>query len=252
MKKIIIMGASSGIGLHMAEALLSRGMRLGLAARHTEVIRELSNKYPGQVEYQSIDVTHRDAPAHLESLIERLGGMDIYLHISGIGITNSELDPNKEAEVITTNATGLVRMTSAAYNYFRRTGGKGHIAVTSVAGIKGIGKLAAYSSSKRCGSTYLTALEQLAHQEGIDIDFTDIRPGWIRTPLLAEDSRYPMEMTPDEIAPLIIKAIVRKKRVAVLDWRWAILSGLWKSIPDALWIKMNIPLTLNGSTFPEK
>ncbi len=253
MKKIIIMGASSGIGLHLAEALLSRGMRLGLASRHTETLLKLSKKYPEQVEYKSIDITHRDAPTHLDELIERLGGMDIYIHVSGIGVSNTELDPNKEADVITTNATGLVRMTSAAYDYFKKSGRKGQIvAVTSVAGTNGIGQLAAYSASKRCGATYLTALEQLANQENVDIDFTDIRPGWIRTPLLDENSKYPMEMTLDEVVPLIIKAIVRKKRVAVIDWRFNLLVGVWRCIPNALWVKLNIPLTLGGSTFPDK
>lgn len=253
MKKMIIMGASSGIGLHTAEALLSRGMRLGLASRHTETLRQLAKKYPGLVEYESIDVTHRDAPERLEALIEKLGGMDIYLHVSGIGKPNTGLDPNIEADVITTNATGLVRMTSAAYDYFRRTGSKGQIAaVTSVAGTNGIGRLAAYSASKRCGSTYLTALEQLAHEEGVDVSFTDIRPGWVRTPLLSDASRYPIEMTTEEVVPLVIKAIVRKRRVAVIDCRWAIAVGLWRCIPDALWVRLKIPMTISGEPFPDK
>ncbi|MDE6342109.1 MAG: SDR family NAD(P)-dependent oxidoreductase [Muribaculaceae bacterium] len=253
MKKMIIMGASSGIGLHTAEALLKRGMRLGLASRHTETLRRLAAKYPGLVEYESIDVTHRDAPHRLETLIEKLGGMDIYFHVSGIGKPNSGLDPNLEAEVITTNAAGFVRMTSAAFDYFRRSGRKGQIAaVTSVAGTNGIGRLAAYSASKRCASTYLTALEQLAHEEGVEVAFTDIRPGWVRTPLLSKESRYPMEMTPEEVVPLVIKAIVRKKRVAVIDCRWALAAGLWKCIPDTLWVRLDIPTTISGDPFPEK
>lgn len=252
MKKIIIMGASSGIGLHVAEALLSRGLRVGLASRHTATLHELSGKYPGLVEYESIDVTHRDAPEKLERLIAKLGGMDIYLHVSGIGVPNSELDPQKEAEVINTNASGLVRMTSAAYNYFRDNGRKGQIAaITSVAGTKGIGQLSAYSASKKCGQTYLVALEQLAHEEGVDIAFTDIRPGWVRTPLLNDDASYPMEMSVEEVVPLVIKAIVRKKRVAVIDWRWNIAVGLWRCIPNILWTRMQIPLSSTGKLFPD-
>ncbi|MDE7402047.1 MAG: SDR family NAD(P)-dependent oxidoreductase [Muribaculaceae bacterium] len=250
MKKMIIMGASSGIGLEMSELLLSRGMRLGLAARHTETLRELSKKYPGQVEYESIDVTHRDAPAKLNTLIERLGGLDIYFHVSGIGISNPELDPNKEAEVITTNAGGFVRMVAAAYDYFKQSKHAGQIAaVTSVAGTKGIGDLAAYSASKKCASTYLTALEQLAHKEGVDIAFTDIRPGWIRTPLLSADAEYMMEMKPEEVVPLMLKSIVRRQRVAVIDKRYAALVALWRCLPDSVWVRMNVPMTKKGETF---
>lgn len=253
MKKIIIMGASSGIGLHVAEAFLSRGLRVGLASRHTAVLHELSGKYPGLVEYESIDVTHRDAPEKLEKLIDKMGGMDIYLHVSGIGLPNPDLDPQKEAEVINTNAAGLARMTSAAYNYFRDNGRKGQIAaVTSVAGTKGIGQLAAYSASKRCAQNYLVALEQLANEEGLDIAFTDIRPGWVRTPLLNDDASYPMEMTVEEVVPQVIKAIVRKKRVAVIDWRWNLAVGLWRCIPNALWTHINIPLSSTGQSFPDR
>lgn len=253
MKKIIIMGASSGIGLHVAEAFLSRGLRIGLASRHTTTLHELADKYPGLVEYESIDVTHRDASEKLGKLIDKLGGMDIYLHVSGIGLPNPDLDPQEEAEVINTNASGLVRMTSAAYNYFRINGRKGQIAaVTSVAGTKGIGRLAAYSASKRCAQNYLVALEQLAHEEGVDISFTDIRPGWVRTPLLDEDATYPMEMSVDEVVPLVIKAIVRKKRVAVIDWRWNIAVGLWRCIPNILWTRMDFPLSSTGESFPDR
>lgn len=253
MKKMIIMGASSGIGLQTAEALLSRGMRLGLASRHTEVLRSLSKKYPGLVEYESIDVTHRDAPEKLNALIGRLGGMDIYLHVSGIGNPNPELDPNVEADVINTNAAGFVRMVSAAYDYYSSNGRKGQIAaVTSVAGTKGMGKLPAYSASKKCASIFLTALQQRANNEGLEIAFTDIRPGWVRTPLLNDDSVYPMEMTPEEVVPLVIKAIVRKTRVAVIDSRWAAAVALLKCIPDALWVKIDFPLTKSGNPFPTK
>lgn len=253
MKKMIIMGASSGLGLALAEALLSRGLRLGLAARRTETLRTLSQKYPGLVEYESIDITHRDAPEKLNALIAKLGGMDIYVHMSGIGNPNPNLDPNVEAQVIDTNAGGLVRMTSAAFDYYKKEGRKGQIvAVTSVAGTKGIGELAAYSASKRCGSTYLVALEQLARMQGLDISFTDIRPGWVRTPLLSDDSKYPMEMTPEEVVPLIIKAIVRKQRVAVINWKFALMTSILRCLPDSLWVRIKYPITLEGDAFPKK
>ncbi len=57
MKKVIIMGASSGIGYTVAEALASRGVKVGLAARHTKNLLELKEKYPNFVEYLSIDIT---------------------------------------------------------------------------------------------------------------------------------------------------------------------------------------------------
>ncbi len=242
MKRIVIMGASSGIGLAVAEALASRGVKTGLAARHTSELKALKEKYPDFVEYESIDVNHNDAPKKMEELIDKLGGMDIYFHVAGIGYSNPTLDPHREAEVVATNAAGFARMVSAAYGYFRDNAIKGQIvAVTSVAGTNGIGDMAAYSASKKCAQTYLVALEQLARKEKVDITFTDIRPGWIRTPLLNDDTSYPMEMNLDYVVPQIIRAIVKHPRVEYVDARWGALSAAWKAIPNAVWTRMDIP-----------
>lgn len=240
MKRIIITGASSGIGYAVAEALASRGVRLGLAARHTSTLKELKEKYPDCVEYESIDITHADAPRKLSELIEKTGGMDIYFHVAGIGYDNPTMDPQREATILNTNASGFARMTSTAYSYFRSKRKRGQIvAVTSVAGTKGIGELSAYSASKRCASTYLTALAQLSNNELAGISITDIRPGWVRTPLLHSDTEYPMEMSLDYVVPQIIRAIVKHPRVAYIDWRWGLVCAIWKLIPDFIWTRMD-------------
>lgn len=245
MVRVVIMGASSGIGLKVAEAFASRGVKVGLAARKIAPMEDLKLKYPDMVEYSAIDINKEDAPRQLEALVEKLGGMDVYFHVSGIGYDNPSFNPEREAEVISTNLGGFARMLSSAYRYFRDNNKNGRIvAVTSVAGTKGIGRLAAYSASKRGAQTYMTALEQLANGENADVKFIDIRPGWIRTPLLHSSKNYPLEMTLDYAVPLIIKAIVKAPRVAVIDWRWNVLVGAWRLIPNALWI--NIPLRLSA------
>lgn len=244
MKKVLIMGASSGIGLSVAHEFAKRGVMVGMAARHTEPMRELQKLYPETVVYSSIDITHADAPKLMEKLIEKMGGMDIYFHVAGIGYENLDLNPQREVNIINTNASGFARMVSSAYRYFRDNGVKGRIAaITSVAGTKGIGRLSAYSASKKCAQTYLVALEQLAHEEQADITFTDIRPGWIRTPLLLPNHKYPMEMSLDYAVPLIIKAIVRHPRVAIIDWRWNILVALWRRLPNAIWTNMDMKIS---------
>ena len=169
--------------------------------------------------------------------------MDIYLHVSGIGYSNPELNPEREAEMVSTNAGGFARMLSTAYRYYRDNVRKGQIVgLTSVAGTNGIGRMAAYSSSKKFAQTYMVALEQLSNEEGVDVTFTDIRPGWIRTPLLDDEKSYPMEMTLDYVIPRIIHAIVKHPRVAVVDWRYDLLVGMWKLIPNALWVRMNVEM----------
>lgn len=243
MKKILIMGASSGIGRRLAEEFASRGIMVGAAARNANALAELKTRYPDTVVTEEIDITKEDAPGKMERLIEKMGGMDIYVHVSGIGYSNPELDSDREVEMVATNAGGFARMMSAAYRYYRDNGRKGRIVgLTSVAGTNGIGRMAAYSSSKKFAQTYMIALEQLANEEGVDITFTDIRPGWIRTPLLDDEKEYPMEMTLDYVTPRIIHAIVKHPRVAVVDWRYNLLVGLWRMIPNALWTRMSIEM----------
>ena len=141
---------------------------------------------------------------------------------------------------------GWTRIVNAAYKYFRdtRNNAPGRIAaITSVASTKGIGVAAAYSASKRFQRTYLEALEQLARRNSVNVRFTDIRPGFIRTPLLDPDKDYPMMMTVDYAAPLIELAIVRGQRVATVDWRWRLLCSAWRMIPRSWWVRMPVSLT---------
>lgn len=238
------MGASSGIGFALAEAFVSRGVKIGVAARRTDSLISLQNRYPGLVEYAAIDITHRDATDKLSELIDRIGGLDLYIHVSGIGYRNPELDPELEVNILNTNVSGFARMVAHTYRYFRNHGIKGHIAaVTSVAGTKGVSLMPAYSASKAMDSAYLLALAQLSKNEGSDITITDIRPGWVTTPLLNPNHRYPLQMETEYIVPRILKAIASKQRVAVIDWRWNLLVGLWQLIPNALWIRMRIPMS---------
>lgn len=238
MKKIVIAGASSGIGYAVAEALVSRGVRVGVCARRTEKLEKLSEAYPHMVEVARIDVNSKSAAGELQDLIGRLGGMDIYFHVAGIGYSNPTLDPDEEVRILETNVCGFARMVSAAYNYFVRKGGGQIAALTSVAGTKGIGSMSAYSAGKAFDQAYLEALDQLSRIDRRDIVITDIRPGWVRTPLLNDGESYPMEMNLEDVVPQIIKAIVKKKRVAVIDWRWNLLVGLWQHLPHSLWVRI--------------
>lgn len=143
------MGATSGIGLALAERLAADGHRIGVAGRKTEVMRELQKRYPEQIVYSRIDVTDAEAPRKLHDLIERLGGMDVYFHIAGIGFSNEALETDRELLTMQTNVVGFTRMVDTAFRYFRDHGGRGHIgAISSVAGTKGIAQIAAYSASK--------------------------------------------------------------------------------------------------------
>lgn len=240
MKRIVIVGATSGMGLEVARLAIRAGWRVGAAGRRAERLEALRAEAPEQVEIAPLDVTDPAAPEQLATLIERLGGMDIYLHSSGIGFRNEALDPAIELATARTNAEGFIRMVTAAYTYFRSHGGGQIAVISSIAGTKGLGAAPAYSATKRLQNTYIDALAQLARMQRARIRFTDIRPGFVDTPLLASDGGYPMLMPADKVARRIFRAIVRGRRRVVIDRRFAMLVFLWRLIPAWLWERLAI------------
>lgn len=107
--------------------------------------------------------------------------------------------------------------------------------VTSVAGTRGLGSATAYSASKRLQNTYLDALSQLSRMRKLRITFTDIRPGFVATDLLNKAHHYPMLMPLQPVARKVFRAIERRRRRVVIDWRFAVLVFFWRLIPAGLW-----------------
>lgn len=238
-KKIIIMGATSGIGLEVARLFHQQGHIIAIAGRRMDNLQRISTEL-ANCPYAQIDVTDTQAPTRLQELIEDLGGMDIYLHVSGIGKQNRQLNTDVELATVETNALGFTRLVNHAWHYFR-TQDSGHIAaVSSIAGTKGLGAAPSYSATKRYCNTYLEALAQLANMQGLNIYFTDIRPGFVNTELLSDSFHYPMMMQPVPVAHQIVKGILSRKRTVTIDWRFRLLVFFWRLIPSCLWVRLKI------------
>jgi len=240
MQKVIVIGASSGLGKEVAKLLIADGYTLGLAARRTQPLEDLKALAPERVMIHAIDVTSDDAPQALEHLIDMVGGIDLFIYTAGVGFQNMELEPDIELKTVNTNALGFTRMIGAAYRYMAEHGG-GHIAaISSIAGTKGLGAAPSYSATKAMQNTYLQALEQQAHMRNLNITFTDLRPGFVATPLLGDNPQYPMLLKTERVAKEIVTAIKHHRHVWVIDWRWRIATALWRRIPRCLWRHLKV------------
>ena len=239
-KKVIIIGATSGIGREVALVYIAQGWKVGVAGRREAELESLRAMAPEQVFTQVLDVTKDDAAEHLQALINKVGGMDLFLLSSGIGKQNYTLETEIELATAATNVDGFIRMTNAAYHYFEKQG-HGHLAViSSIAGTKGLGAAAAYSATKGFQHMYMDALDQLSRMQKLNISFTDIRPGFVATPLLKSSKSYPMLMEAPIVALDIVDALERKKRVAIIDWRFRLLVGFWRLIPKWIWLRLPV------------
>lgn len=236
------MGATSGIGLEVAKVLAEKGWMVGIAGRRQELLQQIQQEHQNIVATEQIDVTQAEAPKRLLALIEKLGGMDLYFHSSGIGYQNTELDMERELATIETNAVGMTRMVGAAFHYFEaHPEQRGQIAViSSIAGTKGLGAAPAYSSTKRFVNHYLECLTQLCHIRHIrHISIHDIRPGFVRTALIS-GSNYPLQLDAAKVAQQIIKKVEQRRAIITVDWRYRLLVFFWRLIPRWLWVRMRI------------
>ena len=231
-KRAIVVGASSGIGLEVAKLLIKEGWTVGVAARRVELLQGI-----GAAACERIDVTVNEA---LHRLVRNTGGMDLFFYASGIGKQNRELKEDIELATLQTNGVGFTRMIGEAYRYFA-SNGRGHIAaITSIAGTKGLGPAPSYSATKAMQNVYLQALEQQALSRGLNIHFTDIRPGFVDTTLLNGDFHYPMMLKPGEVAKEIVYAINHKKHIHIIDWKYRVLTAFWRRIPRWLWRRFKL------------
>ena len=239
MKKAVIIGATSGLGLETARLLHGDGWTVGLMGRRIERLEAAANKLKERVFTKVVDIRDKAADQQLIALIGEIGGVDLVFHVAGIGKQNMGLTTDIELSTVETNALGFTRMVTAAFNHFADKG-HGHIAVvSSIAGTKGLGAAPAYSATKRFQNTYIQCLAQQSKMRGLDIAFTDIRPGFVDTDLL-KGGHYPMLMQPSYVAKHIVKALYRRKRKVVIDWRYTILTFFWQLIPDCIWERLPI------------
>lgn len=242
MKKVIVVGASSGIGQEIVHLLLKEGCSVGIAARRIERLKTIQDKYGEErVKIIDLDVQKQDATSRLEALINDLGGMDTYFHASGIGTQNTDLVPEIEIETSKTNCEGFIRLVTFAFNWFYQNKIKGHIAViSSIAGTKGLGVAPAYSATKAMQNTYIQSLCQLSKIKKANISFTDIRPGFVETDLLNKSKHYPFLMKKEKCAKQIIKGLKRKKRILIIDWKFRLVVLLWRLIPSCIWERISV------------
>jgi short-subunit dehydrogenase len=236
-KKIIIVGASSGIGREIACRYVAKGDKVGITGRRLNLLNELKEKFPEQIFISCFDVMENGSQQKIEELIEQLGGLDLLIYNSGFGDPSAELNWETENITTKTNVNGFIEIVSYAFNYFVKKG-NGQIAITSsVAAVRGNSWSPAYSASKAFMSNYAEGLNSKAGRLRKDIVVTDIRPGFLDTKMAKGNGRF-WVIPKEKAARQMISAIEKKKRVAYISKRWWLVAQLMKILPFSIYRKI--------------
>jgi short-subunit dehydrogenase len=234
--KIIIIGATSGIGKELALQYLALGHTVAVTGRRQELLVALKKQQPGMYT-DCFDVQAQHAIERLQSLITAMDGLDLLIYSAGYGEPGSALNAAIEIDSTATNVMGFVKAATFTFNYFLKQGHGQLAVISSVAALRGNSFTPAYSASKAYVSNYAEGLNIKAHKLKAGIVVTDIRPGFVKTKMAKGNGQFwvaPVE----KAARQIRAAIAAKKRVAYITKRWALIAFLLKRLP--FWVYRKI------------
>ncbi|AOT10206.1 hypothetical protein S4054249_07750 [Pseudoalteromonas luteoviolacea] len=237
MKKAIIIGATSGIGRALAIHMSQQGYILGLTGRRKELLFSLQQSISSEAFACVMDISKpHDAAEKFEQLLDKMQGVDIVLINAGMGSCEPEFPLHGELDTIAVNASGFTAIANTAYHYFAKQG-QGHIAATSsIMALRG-GPCPSYNATKAYMSNYLEGLYCRAYKAGLNINITDIRPGFVDTHMAKGDGIF--WLAPVEKAALqILRAIEQKKRVVYITKRWGLIAILMQVLPFKAFVRL--------------
>lgn len=187
MKRIIITGASSGIGAATAKQLAEKGHQLVIAARRTAPLETLVSQFPDQVKAISCDVRNEnEVQAMIDLCVSSFGGVDVLVNNAGMGVFDPLIDA-KLADwhmMIDVNIKGLLNCVHSALPHLITS--KGHVVnLGSVASHSVFANSGVYCSTKHA---VLAISESLRIEHGNDIHVTTISPGQVNTEFIDQTS----------------------------------------------------------------
>ena len=238
MRRIVITGASAGIGEALARHYAAPDTVIGLIARRREPMQALAAALPGRCEIHVLDVTDGAALERAaRDFCARHGAPDLVIANAGVSIGTHGDDPSDVAKlrrVLEVNVVGLAA-TLAAFAPAMRAAGRGTLCgIASVAGFRGLPGAGAYSASKAAAIKWLESLR--AELAGSGVAVVTICPGYIDTPMTRVNRyRMPFLLSAEEAARRFARAIAARRRLVVIPWQMALVSVLLRLAPPWLY-----------------
>jgi short-subunit dehydrogenase len=215
--RVLVTGASRGIGRALAQAFAERGAALGLVARSEDELRELAAALPGEGhEALPADVGDRE---QIAAAVERFGACDVV--VANAGVTEASpfraLDLEHAERMTRINWLGTLYTVKAALPGMLDRA-RGHVViVSSGAGYRAFPFSAVYGGTKAAQQVFAEALRHELSGSGVSV--TTVFPGRIETHIHEHDKeRMPDWYTrgnaepPEPLAERVVEAVENDAR----------------------------------------
>ncbi|HTU23404.1 MAG TPA: SDR family oxidoreductase [Gemmataceae bacterium] len=227
--RIVITGASQGIGRALAELSARRGARVLAAARSDALLNELAQKIRaagGVIETVHADVTCRaDREAMAGAVLRHFGGVDVLVNNAGIGATGhfAEMNPENLRKIMEVNCFALVETTRQFLPLLKLGTAPAILNISSIAGKRGIPARSEYSASKFAVQGFSEALRAELAKDGIDVLL--VCPGLTQTNfshnMLEQKAALQLDhlrgMTAEAVAEATLRALERGRNEVCLS-----------------------------------
>jgi short-subunit dehydrogenase len=241
--RMLITGASQGIGRALAEAAALRGAKVLAAARSDGLLGDLAEKVhdqAGVLEVIRADITEPgDRERLVAAAVETFGGLDVLVNNAGIGATGhfAEASPDRLRKIMDVNFFGVTEMTRACLPLLRRGRQPAIVNISSIAGKRGIPARSEYSASKFALQGFSEALRAELAKDGIDVIV--VCPGLTRTNfsqnMLEQKARLQFDhlrgMTAEQVAAATLKALARGRPEVCLSFQGKMLVLISRFFP---------------------
>lgn len=241
--RILITGASQGIGKALAEQAVRRGGRVVAAARSAELLHEMAAALQGtkgQFQWIQADVTTaEDRQRMAEACVEHFGGLDILVNNAGIGATGhfAEAGPERLRKIFEVNFFGLTETTRVCLPLLKRGNMPAIVNISSIAGKRAIPARSEYSASKYAVQGFSEALRAELAKDNVDV--LVICPGLTQTNfsqnMIEQKARVQLDhmrgMTPEEVAEHALRAIEKGKNETYLTRQGKLIVYISRFFP---------------------
>lgn len=240
-RRIVITGASTGIGAALARHYARPDTTVALLSRRRDLLDALAATLPGAVAVYPGDVADMEAQsAAARDFVDRFGAPDLVIANAGISIgtdAGAVADMANLRRVLDVNVVGMAA-TLAAFAPSMKAAGRGTLCgIASVAGFRGLPGSGAYSASKAAAISWLESLR--TELQGTGVSVVTICPGYIDTPMTRVNTyRMPFLLPADEAARRFARAIDARRRLVVIPWQMAIAGRILRVLPGWLYDRL--------------